>query len=179
MRKVLFLLGQLSDSDLDWMIAHGQRQRVAAGTVLIREGRDIDMLYLLLDGVWEVSGSRLGDKPIRLSCGEIVGEMSLLDSRPPVATVTVAADSIVLAIPRADLKIKTEEDAEFAARFYRSLAIFLVHRLRNTYQRFGYGKGESIDEELDYEDELSPELLDSVHVAAIRFDRALRRLLAS
>jgi CRP/FNR family transcriptional regulator, cyclic AMP receptor protein len=179
MRKVLFLLSQLSDSDLDWMISHGQRQRVAAGTVLIHEGRDIDMLYVLLDGVWEVTGSRLGGQPIRLSCGEVVGEMSMLDSRPPVATVTAATNSTVLAIPRLDLKIKCEEDSDFAARFYRSLAIFLVHRLRNTYRRFEYGKNQPMDEETEYEDELSPELLDSVHVAATRFDRALQRLLTS
>ena len=178
MRKVLFLLGQLSDSDLEWMVAHGIRQHVAAGTVLIHEGRPINTLYLLLDGLLEVSGTKLGGAPIPLRCGEIVGEMSLLDSRPPVATVTATAESIVLAIPRSELMSKVEEDADFAARFYRSIAIFLVHRLRSTYHRFGYDRNQPLNEDLEYEDELSPELLDSVHMAATRFDRALQRLLA-
>ena len=178
MRKVLFLLGQLSDSDLEWLITHGNRQQVPAGTVLIHEGRHIDALYILLDGVLEVTGTHLGNSPIRLGCGEVVGEMSLLDSRPPVATVTAVAASVVLAIPRSELVRKVEEDAPFAARFYRSLAIFLVHRLRGTYHRFGYGEKQSLDEELEYDDELSPELLDSIHMAATRFDHALQRLLA-
>lgn len=179
MRKVLFLLGHLTDSDLEWMIARGQRQRIPAGTLLIREGQPIAALYLLLEGRLEVSGSAIVGAPIRLGPGEIVGEMSLLDSRPPAANVAAAVDCVVLAIPRSALTAELQRNAEFAARFYRSMAVFLVHRMRNTYQRMGYGKGQPLDAEREYEDELSPELLDQIHIAASRFDRALHRLLAS
>lgn len=178
MRKVLFLLGELSDPDMEWIVTHGSRQRVPAGTVLINQGQSVSTLYVLLDGILELSGAPIGDKPLRLSCGEVVGEVSLLDSRPPTATVTATVDSVVLAIPRADLLAKLREDAQFAARFYRSLALFLAHRLRNTYQRLGYGKDQPLDEDSQYDDELSPELLDSVHIAGSRFDRVLQRLLA-
>ncbi|MBN2216599.1 MAG: cyclic nucleotide-binding domain-containing protein [Pirellulales bacterium] len=177
MRKVLFLLSQLSDSDLEWMVASGNKQTVPAGTVLIEEGRRIDDLYILLDGTLEISASQLGDQPFRLGCGEVVGEVSLLDSRPPTATVTAAVDSMVWAIPHDRLERRLDEDAGFAARFYHSLAVFLAHRLRNTYQRLGYGKERPMDEDQEYEDELSPELLDTVHLAGSRFDRALRQLL--
>jgi len=177
MRKVLFLLSQLSDADLEWMIARGSKQRLAEGTILIEEGRSVDSLYILLDGVLEISASQIGDKPFRLGCGEVVGEVSLLDSRPPTATVTAMVDSIVLAIPHEELSQRLGEDAGFAARFYRALAVFLAHRLRNTYQRLGYGKDRPMDEDMEYEDELSPEILDSVHLAGSRFDRALRQLL--
>ena len=88
MRKVLYLLGHLSDSDLEWMITRGSKRRVPAGTVLIQEGHGIDTLYVLLDGALEVTGPQIGDKPLRLKSGEVVGEVSLLDSRPPTATVT-------------------------------------------------------------------------------------------
>ena len=177
MRKVLFLLSHLSDGDLDWMIACGNKQRLPKGTTLIEEGRSLDSLYILLDGALEISTSQIGDKTFRLGCGEVVGEVSLLDSRPPTATVTALADSIVLAIGHEELFKRLEEDAGFAARFYRALAVFLAHRLRNTYKRLGYGKDQAMDEEVEYEDELSPELLDSVHLAGSRFDRALRQLL--
>ena len=73
---------------------------------------------------------------------------------------------------------KLSTDTGFAARFYHSLAIFLAHRLRTTYQRLGYGKEQSIDEGVEYEDELSPELLDTVHMSRRRFDGALKRLLS-
>jgi len=177
MRKVLFLLSQLSDIDLQWMIASGNKQSLRSGTVLIEEGRPIDNLYILLDGILEISASQLGERPFRLGCGEVVGEVSLLDSRPPTATVTAAVDSIVWAIPHDELQQRLDEDAGFAARFYHSLAVFLAHRLRNTYQRLGYGKDQPMDEDREYEDELSPELLDTVHLAGSRFDRALRQLL--
>jgi bacteriocin-type transport-associated protein len=177
MRKVLFLLGQLSDADVEWLIDHGTKQRVAAGTVLIEQGRGIDALSILLHGTLAVSGTQLGDKPVRLNSGEIVGEVSLLDSRPPTATVTAVTDCVVLAISRDELLAKLDADVSFAARFYRALAMFLAHRLRNVYQRLGYGKGQPMDDGVEYQDELSAELLDSVHMAGSRFDRVLQRLL--
>jgi CRP/FNR family cyclic AMP-dependent transcriptional regulator len=179
MRKILFLLGQLNDADLEWIIRHGRRQHIPAGSVLIEEGRPIDAVFILLQGALQVASSSLGPNTIHLGAGEVVGEMSLLDSRPPSATVTAEQDSLVLALPRDTLLESLQENAEFAARFYRSLALFLCHRMRNLYQQLGYGKGQPLDEDQQYEDELSPELLDSVHLAASRFDRALQRILNS
>lgn len=179
MRKVLYLLGQLSDADIEWLIAKGRKERLPSGTVLIREGQPIDALYILLDGSLEVSGKALGtDKPVRLGCGEVVGEVSFVDSRPPTATVAAATDSLVLAIPRALLSENLERNSEFAARFYRALAVFLAHRLRDTGRRLGYGKEQALSEDEEYEGELGAEVLDNVHLAGSRFDRVLQRLLA-
>lgn len=179
MKKVLFLLGQLRDTDVEWLINHGNRRRLKAGEVLIREGSPIDALFLLLDGTLEVSGTGVrGSGTVSLSCGEVVGEISFVDSRPPVATVTAAADAVVLAIPRDQLKAKLDEDLEFAVRFYRAVAIFLAHRLRNTGERLGYDRKQPLRHDVEYEDELSPEVLDSVSQAGLQFDRVLRRLLA-
>ena len=119
MRKIFYLFGQLTDADIEWMLSKGKRERVPAGTSIVREGQPIDSLFILLDGVLEVTGPGLGtDKPIRLGCGEVVGEISFVDSRPPTATVTAAAAAVVLSIPRAALLEKLEQDHEFAARFY-------------------------------------------------------------
>jgi bacteriocin-type transport-associated protein len=177
MRKALYLLGQLSDADIEWMIAHGRRERLPAGTILIREGQPVNAIYIVLDGVLEVTGSSVGGR-VPLGCGEVVGEMSFIDSRPPGATVTVKADAVLLAIPRAGLSARLQRDPEFAARFYRSLAIFLSHRLRDTVQRLGYGKGQPLRQDVEYEDELDAHLLDNVHLAGSRFDRVRQRLLA-
>jgi CRP/FNR family cyclic AMP-dependent transcriptional regulator len=175
MRKVLFLLGQLSDSDVEWLIENGSKQHVPAGATLIERGGAIDKVYVLLHGTLEV---QLGDKPILLYSGEVVGEISLLDSRPPTTDVSAATDCIVLALPRDRILAKLDEDVPFASRFYHALAVFLAYRMRNTYQRLGYGKGLPMDEQEQYEDELSPEILDNVHLAGARFDRVLQRLLA-
>lgn len=50
MRKVLFLFGQVNDEDIEWMLDVGHRQAVPEGRVLIREGEDIDAVYVVLDG---------------------------------------------------------------------------------------------------------------------------------
>ena len=54
MRKALLLLGILNDSDLDWMIAAGTKREVASGSVVIQQGRPIDEMFLVLDGVLSV-----------------------------------------------------------------------------------------------------------------------------
>jgi CRP-like cAMP-binding protein len=177
MRKILYLLGQLNDRDLEWMLATGRKETVPGGTVLIREGRPIEALYVVLIGTVEVSGSGI-DKPIRLGCGEVVGEVSFVDARPPSATVTAAEDATLLAIPRVKLAAKLAVDHEFAARFYRSLAVFLAQRLRSTMRRLGYTPGQPLKEDQEYEDELGDEVLDNLHMAGARFDHVLKTLLA-
>jgi len=176
MKKVLFLLGELRDIDIEWLIANGQRRAVRADEVLIRQGQPLDALFLVLDGTLEVSGG--GGMPFLLGCGEVVGEISFVDSRPPTATVKALEDAIVLAVPRAVLRNHLDEDVEFAARFYRSLAIFLAHRFRHVNRLLGYGKGQPLPPDSEDPDELSTEVLDSLHKAGTRFDRVLQRLLS-
>jgi bacteriocin-type transport-associated protein len=177
MRKVLFILGQLSDLDIEWLITAGRKERIPTGVTLIHEGQAIDTLYLVLDGTLAVSTRALGGQEVaRLGAGEMVGEMSFIDARPPSATVTAAENTILLAVPRRQLATKLEQDPGFAARFYRALATFLSDRLRGTVSRLGYGEGQSLQEDATYSDELDENVLDQVHLAGARFERILKRL---
>jgi hypothetical protein len=47
MRRVLYLLGQLSDENIEWMIAQGKRENIPAGTVLIEEGKPSALVYIV------------------------------------------------------------------------------------------------------------------------------------
>jgi CRP/FNR family transcriptional regulator, cyclic AMP receptor protein len=171
-RKALFLLGILDDRDLDWLISAGTKQEVAPGAVLIQEGKPIDAVFLVLDGLLAVRTAHLGDADVaRLRSGEIVGEMSFVDSRPPSASVLATEPSVVLAIPRSMLLAKLGQDVAFAARFYHSLAVFLSDRLRSTVSQLGYGRVER-----DHDDEVDPETLDNMSIAGARFDWLQRRL---
>jgi bacteriocin-type transport-associated protein len=179
MRKVLYLLGQLNDSDVEWLITRGRKEFVPAGTVLMQEGMAIDSLYVVLHGTLGAAvpapgGSR---EIVRLGCGEVVGEISFVDARPPSATVSALEDATVLAISRQELARKLEREADFAARFYRALAVFLAHRLRAAGHRLDYGAGQELHEDVTYTDELDPAVLDQVHLAGARFDEVLQRLL--
>ena len=176
MRKVLFILGQLNDSDVEWLANSGERRNIAAGTELVHEGADLDTVYLILDGqmsVWAGDTVRLAG----VSSGDIIGEMSLVDSSKTSASVRADTASVVLAIAKARLKERLNTDVGFAARFYKALALFLADRMRNTIKRMGYGKLEDGPPRDDADlDELDVEVLDNVHLAGARFERILKKL---
>ena len=178
MRKVLFILGQLNDDDIEWLAGVGRKMRIPAKTILIREGEPIETLYIVLEGLLSVTDVELGGQEIaQLQAGEVIGEISLIDSRPPAATVTAVRDSVLLAISKQQLLVKLAWDTSFAARFYRAIAIFLADRLRSTVTRLGYGEAETLTKDQIYQDELDDNVLDNVHLAGARFKRILERLM--
>lgn len=179
MRKALLFLGILNDSDIDWIVAAASRQEVSEGETLIYEGKAVDSVYLVLDGQLAVTVKALGGREVaRLRCGEVVGEMSFVDSRPPSATVRAVEKRRVLAIPRNRLKTKLTQDNAFSARFHRAIAVFLSDRLRETMGVLSHGPVQSLDEASSYADEISTEMLDNLSLAGARFDLLQRRLQA-
>ena len=167
----------LHDEDVAWLLANGRRERIAAGTVLIREGEPITAIYIVLAGVLRVSvGPPPSQEVARLLAGEVVGEMSFVDSHPPSATVQAVTDGVVLALARPLLDARLTQNPAFAGRFYRSLAVFLADRLRHTTRRLGCGPVEVLQEAAAYEDELDDTLVANLTLACARFDWMLQRL---
>ena len=179
MRKVLYILGQLSDTDVDWLANMGQRIQVVKGTELIKFGVEISNLYIVLEGELSIQTNK-GFELAKISSGEILGEMSLVDSRPPSASVLVLQDATLLELDKVVLQKKLDMDTGFSSRFYRSIAIFLSERMRSLVGQMGYG--DPSDEtssdlgELD-PDELDANVLDNVHLAGARFERLLAKLM--
>lgn len=172
MRKVLYLFGLLTDADIEWMARTGTRRHLSDGEIVIREGEDVDSLILLLEGELLVSAEGFG-QVARLGVGEIVGEISLVDSAPPSATVAAHGESLALFIDRSKLLQRLDSDAGFGARFYRALAMFLADRLRAT------RPSKAIlltDKEAVLRDELDVGIMDHVSAAGERFNRMLRIL---
>ncbi|MBI1854139.1 MAG: cyclic nucleotide-binding domain-containing protein [Planctomycetes bacterium] len=180
MRKVLYILNELADADIDWLVQNGVRKSFTKGSVLIEEGRPIPVLFILLDGQLSVTLKALGGKEIAaLKSGEVLGELSFLDSRPPSASVVATTSVTVLAVSRAMLSSKLDADHPFAARFYRALGVFLAARLRKTQQRLGYDGKLNLDETVRHEDEMDADLLGGVALAGARFDWMMRQLRAA
>lgn len=182
MRKVLFLFGQLNDDDVEWMLKAGRKRTLREGEVLIRQGVPVDDVYILLDGalaVWLKLRRGQEREIARLQAGEIVGEMSFVDARPPSATVKAFEDSTVFGISKAVLSAKLAGDQGFAARFYRALAIYLSTTVRERHRALGYGSDEHLEEMEDDVDELDANVLDGVYLAGERFDRMVKKVLVS
>jgi CRP-like cAMP-binding protein len=170
MRKVLFIFGQLTDSDVDWLASQGRRVRLPKGSVLIREGVPVDALYIVLDGELVVVQEQTKRQIASLGAGEIVGEMSFIDARPPSATVRAATDVVVYMVEKQRLQQGLDDNIAFAARFYRAVATFLSDRVRKA-----TASQEGVD--ADAADELDDSVLDNVDRAGARFHDLSRRLL--
>ncbi len=164
-RKALIILNEFNNDDLNWLLQNSQPQRLQPSEVLIYEGQSIPGLYFILDGSLSIllDNSELA----RIGQGEIVGEISFLDERPPIATVKALEPSLLLATPRLRLLPKLNRDGGFAARFYRGLSLCLADRMRGTIQRLGYGL-ELRD--LYREDALDPLKAEQLALAQMKFD---------
>lgn len=177
MRKVLFIFGELADSDIEWLVAYGSTAQLRAGDVLIEEGRPAATLFLLLQGSVSVGVKGVDNGVVAtLERGEIVGEMSFVDARPPSATAVAASDALVLAIPRDAMLAKLRGDSAFAARFYRALTLILSDRLRATVNEMARRAHPGVRPSSDDDGEIDPGVLEQVHMAGLRFERLLQRL---
>ena len=177
MSKVLVILGELSDRDIDWMISNGSKEKITTDTILINEGQPIDALYIVIEGKLKAYIAALGDKEIGIvSSGEVLGEMSFVDGHLPSATVKAIEDSLILSISKQKLNDKLEKDVLFSLRFYRAITKFLSTRLRGTVSRF------SDEQELLYPDDHNNEktefIWDNSAVAQSRFEFLMHRLKA-
>jgi CRP/FNR family transcriptional regulator, cyclic AMP receptor protein len=174
MRKVLYIFGLLTDADVEWIARSGIRRRLRDGEVVITEGKKADFLILLLEGELLVTAQGFG-QVARLGIGEIVGEMSLVDSALPSATVTAHGDGLALFIEKTRLVQKLDADEGFGSRFYRALAIFLADRLRAS-RRLSSEASSAADETQILKDQLDAGILDNVSAAGDRFWRMLKML---
>ncbi|OCQ97995.1 cyclic nucleotide-binding protein [Oscillatoriales cyanobacterium USR001] len=176
MSKVLVILGELNDRDIDWLLANGTRQQIPAGTELIGEGKPIDALYIVLEGILSVSVLALGNREIgKIVSGEVLGEMSFVDGRLPSASVKAIKECLILSIPREKLTEKLEQDVLFSLRFYRAITKFLSTRLRGTVSRFSQDPDYLIFQDSSTE-EPNQAALDNSNLAKSRYDWLMDRL---
>jgi CRP-like cAMP-binding protein len=172
MRKALYILGILDDTDANWLATTGKARSINTGTVIIQQGVPVDSLFLVIDGQFQVYSGSV--EIAKLLAGEIVGEISFVDSRPPSASVKATVDSQVLAVPKAALRARLQQDTGFASRFYLSVATFLADRMRSADARL---TGQIVREGQEGDlDELPVDMLENIALASARFDMIIKRM---
>lgn len=162
MRKALYILGDLTEEDVIFLAKAGEIVQFDPGDVIIKAGVEVKALYFLTSGSMDV---RLPNGIIiaSLGIGDVAGEMSFVEKRPPEADVVATKACRLLAVSRTALNAELDQNSPFSGRFYKALATFLSDRLRATTAMAAGGNAD--------EDELDERLLDMVHVAG---DRMLR-----
>ena len=177
MRKALYILGLLDDEDIVWLVTHGEKKRVSTGEIIITEGIPSAALFVVADGEFEVIAGPHGGKTLAyLGSGEIVGELSFLDSRPPTATVKARKESTVLSVQRDKIAAHIAEDDGFSSRFYHALGVFLAVRMRSMIVGVEYTGDNNLNENTEYTDEIEDSVLDRLDMAGARFNWIVNRL---
>jgi len=118
------LLGGLSGSARDRLLRIGAKQQYAdSGRKLIREGDSSRVVYLLLTGVVKVSAAiDVGEALLAVRVGgDVVGELSALDSRPRSATVTTASPVLAQVIGQSEFAAFLAREPEVALAVAREV----------------------------------------------------------
>jgi CRP-like cAMP-binding protein len=98
------LLHTLGTADREALLALGSRRRFQPGETLINQGSGDSHAFVLLDGCTKVFGTSVSGRAVLLSIrivGEVVGELSAVDSQPRSASVVAATAVVAQAIGRA------------------------------------------------------------------------------
>jgi ATP-binding cassette, subfamily B, bacterial len=77
-----------------------EREEVAPGTAVVREGEPGDRFYVLFAGMLSVANSAMGRRDM-LRPGDYFGEVALAMNMPRTATVTAVTPAVVASCDRA------------------------------------------------------------------------------
>ena len=119
------LFCQLSPPELSALRRVARAQTFTAGQEIFKEGDNGDGVYVVQDGLVEISG--LVDQKMRLVLsqvgpGDIFGEMAVLDNKPRSACAVAKADAKVYFIPRAEMLALVEHSPTLALALMREIS---------------------------------------------------------
>ena len=203
LQDIPLLFGELSDSDVDWIVRYSRVEEIAADTILIRENRPVETLYLLLRGTVSVafnenssssfasvfsmlenleeSEESPGYEIAQLTRGEITGEMALIDTRLSAYSFKALENLQVLAIDKQQLSIELQQNPAMGTRFLRAIAMLISAKMQALIGCIGYGEStyrmeKSLSKNDRYADEIDVNMMDDLSLGGARFDWMLRRL---
>ncbi|PYV78956.1 MAG: hypothetical protein DMG93_21610 [Acidobacteria bacterium] len=116
-------------------VNHRSRRKLKfkKGEVLIEQGKQLDLVYILASGKVNVTAS--GRFLAQVGPGQVCGEMAFLESGLASATATAEENVEAYALQWKQLIDLVELFPHLASRFYRSVAINLSRRLREQIAR--------------------------------------------
>ena len=129
------LFNQLGPAELDALRRSAQKRAFAAGQEIFKEGDTGDGLYVVGEGLVEISGRVEQGGHLALSHvgpGEMFGEMALVENKPRSAGAVAARDTTSYFIPRAEMLALMERFPGLSLALLREIS----RRLREFNQQY-------------------------------------------
>ena len=128
----LSTFAMLIPEDRERLLEVADHVPVQEGQVLIQEGQDLSVLFLVVKGLFGVRINR-NDVDIEVALlgpGEIIGELSFVSMEPASATVVALEDGSVLRFDLNRLQRMHKDLPGIGARLFHSFALVLAKRVR-------------------------------------------------
>jgi bacteriocin-type transport-associated protein len=119
---------------VQWLDITGNTSLVEASTTVIQEGERPDHLAIILDGrlTATTTDQRAQQEQLAtLTRGSLVGEMSWLEQRPAVATISAAEECRLLQLPHSTLDRLGDEHPQLSAELHRLIAQKLAVQIKD------------------------------------------------
>jgi CRP-like cAMP-binding protein len=113
------LLRNLTPEQLSRVASIAKEVAYPPGKVIFEAGKDIDALYVVMDG--SVTISRNGEELLRARQNEVIGAWALFDDEPMKVTAVAAEDARLLRINRNDFYDLLSDNIEIAAEIFSTL----------------------------------------------------------
>ncbi len=124
----------LTEQELRRVGAICREAKYAKGQIVTSQGEEGDEMFIVRDGLVEVTVSEAGEGPrtvVNLGTGQVVGEMALVDRGPRSATVRCVTDATLNVIERDAFENLCQSSAQIGMVVYRNLAADLSFKLRH------------------------------------------------
>ena len=120
-------------TDNDWALLRSKSRNVSfhKGEFIIPISSRLVALFLLKKGTAVVEVTR-GNVIARLTAGDICGEMAFVENNVASASVVAEVECEAEAFDLSEINAIFSSYPHLEARFYKSLALLLSHRLRRT-----------------------------------------------
>jgi len=125
---------ELTPEERAVLISYGEEVAFREDEVLILQGQQQDVLFLLLSGELRAQASSLRSQVIlgKIAPGESVGEMSILDPFKASATIRALKKCELWKIGRAHFDRFIDEHPVAGTKVLRHLAVTMARRVRRT-----------------------------------------------
>ncbi len=137
--KKIALFRELSDAELEVVMRKVFEKTYKKGSTLFVEGMPGEVLYIITEGGIDITKKTKEGGEIeiaKLGPGEIVGEMSLIDSGARTASGKTGTDSKLIVVTKKSFNEILESDPAIAAKILMELLRVVNKRLRITDKKF-------------------------------------------